>query len=45
MSYTACFTGHRPQSLPFGFDEIHPACIKIKNQLERLIIGLIEKRM
>lgn len=45
MSYTACFTGHGPQSLMCGFDETHPACIKIKNQLERLIIGLIEKRM
>lgn len=44
MSYTACFTGHRPQSLMCGFDETHPACIKIKNQLERLIIGLIEKK-
>lgn len=44
MSYTACFTGHRPQSLLCGFDETHPACIKIKRQLERLIIGLIEKK-
>ena len=44
MEYTACFTGHRPQSLPCGFNEMHPACIKIKNQLERLIIGLIEKK-
>ena len=44
MSYTACFTGHRPQSLPCGFDETHPACIKIKNQLQKLIIGLIEKK-
>ena len=44
MLYTACFTGHRPQSLPCKFDETHPACIKIKNQLERLIIGLIEKK-
>lgn len=44
MSYTACFTGHRPQSLPCKFDEAHPVCIKIKNQLQRLIIGLIEKK-
>lgn len=42
--YTACFTGHRPQSLSCGFDETHPVCIKIKHQLRRLIIGLIEKR-
>lgn len=44
MQYTACFTGHRPQSLPCGFDEIHPACLKIKHQLRRLIVGLIEKK-
>lgn len=44
MPYTACFTGHRPQNLTCGFNETHPACIKIKNQLERLIIGLIEKK-
>lgn len=44
MQYTACFTGHRPQNLPCGFNETHPACIKIKNQLERLIIGLIERK-
>lgn len=44
MEYTVCFTGHRPQSLPCGFDENHPACLKIKHQLRRLIIGLIEKK-
>lgn len=44
MKYTACFTGHRPQRLPCKFDETHPACIKIKNQLKRLVVGLIEKK-
>jgi uncharacterized phage-like protein YoqJ len=44
MEYTACFTGHRPQNLPCGFDEYHPACLKIKRQLLRMIIGLIEKK-
>ena len=44
MEYTACFTGHRPQSLPCGFDETHPACLKIKHQLKRLIKGLINKK-
>lgn len=43
MQYTACFTGYRPQSLPCGFDETHPACVKIKHQLRRLIIGLIKE--
>ncbi len=44
MQYTACFTGHRPQSLPCGFNETHPACQKIKYQLRRLIKGLIDKK-
>ncbi len=39
-----CFTGHRPQSLPCGFDEEHDACLKIKYQLKRLIKGLIDKK-
>ena len=28
-----CFTGHRPQSLPWKFDEISPLCMKIKTVL------------
>ncbi len=44
MEHTACFTGHRPQSLPCGFNEMHPACLKIKYQLRRLIRGLIDKK-
>ena len=41
---TACFTGHRPNSLPCGYDEEHPACVKLKSQLCRMIVGLIEKK-
>lgn len=44
MEKVCCFTGHRPQSLPCGFDETHPACLKIRRQLRRLIVGLIEKK-
>ena len=44
MKHTACFTGHRPQSLPCGFDETHSACLKIKHQLKRLVKGLIDKK-
>lgn len=44
MGYIVCFTGHRPKSLPCGYNEEHPACIKIKSQLRRLIIGVIEKK-
>lgn len=44
IQYTACFTGHRPQNLPCKFNEAHPTCIKIKNQLKKLIIQLIEEK-
>ncbi len=44
MKFTASFTGHRPNSLPCGYSEEHPACIKIKTQLRRMIVGLIEKK-
>ena len=39
-----CFTGHRPKSLPCGANEEHSACIEIKRQLKRMIVGLIEKK-
>ena len=44
MKITVCFTGHRPNGLPCGYSEEHPACIKIKTQLHRMIVGLIEKK-
>lgn len=44
MYYTACFTGHRPQSLPCKFDETHIVCLKIKRQLKKLIKDLIKKK-
>lgn len=44
MLHTVCFTGHRPQGLPCGSSETHPACLKIKRQLTRLIVGVIEKK-
>ena len=39
-----CFTGHRPRSLPCGYNEGHTACFMIKKQLRRLIVGVIEKK-
>lgn len=36
-----CFTGHRPQNLPFGFDERNPDCIWLKQRLETEIRRLI----
>ena len=32
-----CFTGHRPQNLPFGYNEKTKECIELKNILYRLI--------
>src|ERR1035437_8809323 len=28
-----CFTGHRPQKLPWGYDEEDPKCVRLKKQL------------
>ena len=32
-----CFTGHRPHSLPFGYDETKKECIELKQYLYKLI--------
>ena len=37
---TVAFTGHRPVKLFFGYDESAPACSRIKEQLEKLIVRL-----
>lgn len=37
------FTGHRPQSLPFGFNETDDRCVALKEMLRRSIIKLIEE--
>ncbi len=42
--YTCCFTGHRPQKLPFGFDEQDERCIKLKKQLKAEIETLITQK-
>lgn len=39
---TCCFTGHRPGAFSFGYDEGHPACMKIKQALARQIFFLVE---
>lgn len=43
LQQTCCFTGHRPERLPFRTDESHSDCVKLKEQLsqeiERLITG------
>ncbi len=39
---TCCFTGHRPQNLPCGFNEKHKFCVDIKKQLKTMIISMIK---
>lgn len=38
---TCCFTGHRPQKLPFKFDEQHPDCVRLKKLLRQELVRLI----
>ena len=38
---TCCFTGHRPQRLPFQFDEQHPDCVWLKERLRQEMVRLI----
>lgn len=40
---TCCFTGHRPQSLPWGFNEQDDRCLKMKEKLRTQIINAINK--
>ncbi|MBD5560569.1 MAG: DUF1273 domain-containing protein [Clostridia bacterium] len=40
---TCAFTGHRPQRLPFGFDEADKRCTRIKQALWDQIVSSIDK--
>ena len=44
INHTCCFTGLRPQKMPFGFDESNELCKRIKNQLEQEIIRMITEQ-
>ena len=39
---SCCFTGHRPQKLPWGYDELDPRCIEFKNKLSAVIYAVYE---
>ena len=39
---TACFTGHRPQSIPYRWEEQSPESVKLKSKIKTAIIDLIE---
>ena len=30
---TCCFTGHRPEKLPWRYDESDPRCVELKGRL------------
>ena len=34
---TCCFTGHRPEKLPWGEDENDPRCLALKERLDRAV--------
>lgn len=42
MELVACFTGHRPKSFKFNYNEEDKECVFIKKQLERIIDRAIE---
>ena len=37
-----CFTGHRPQKLPWGMNENDPRCVKLKNELDARLGAIYE---
>ena len=37
---TCCFTGHRPDKLPWGTDERDPRCLALKKSIARELEGL-----
>lgn len=41
INYTCCFTGHRPQTLPWGYNEDDPRCINLKHRLKGEILCAI----
>lgn len=40
---TCAFTGHRPQRLPFGNNELDARCVALKAKLREQIVELIEQ--
>ena len=39
---SCCFTGHRPQKLPWGYNELDPRCIAFKAKLAAVIKAVYE---
>ena len=41
-SKTICLTGHRPKSLPWGYDESKPNCLKFKRAIKKIFVDAIQ---
>ena len=39
---TCCFSGHRPDKLPWGSDESDPRCLRLKEELAARLEGVYE---
>ncbi|MBQ7895437.1 MAG: DUF1273 family protein [Oscillospiraceae bacterium] len=39
---TCCFTGHRPAKLPWGQNEEHPDCLKLKTEIKANLEGIYQ---
>lgn len=39
---TICLTGHRPKSLPWGYDENRESCLRFKEEVRKVFVGAIE---
>lgn len=42
---TCCFTGHRPEKLPWGKDETDPRCLALKRRLRDAVLSAYEDGM
>lgn len=42
---SCCFTGHRPEKLPWGEDEGDPRCLDLKDRLAAAVEGAYERGM
>jgi len=40
---TCCFTGHRPEKLPWGYDETDPRCLLLKRKLRDAVEAAYEE--
>lgn len=40
---TCCFTGHRPEKLPWGADEADPRCLALKQSVRRALDALYQE--